>query len=206
MGILKSSNKVGQHLPKLVDILRGFRQIISKLNFRLTQLAQLMNCELKPLLVLVDQTFNFKKIVLLKSVEHFVDVIPHLGFQLTASVAQRQRQVRLTGLLRLDLLRHHNESGGDHLILVADAIADEKVLHGMSEYRTKKAIEDVFCAGSARKPSPDAARIYVRSSPEWNPEEIQLRMNQRMPNFLCFFLLSFLASDSFSETVSTGLV
>src|SRR5215472_7909100 len=149
MGILKSSNEVGQHLPKLVDILRGFGQIISKLDFRLTQLAQLMNGELKPLLVLVDQTFNFKKIVLLKSVEHFLDVIPHLGFQLTASVAQGQRQVRLTGLLRLDLLRHHNEGGGDDLILVADAIADEKVLHGMSEYRTKKAIEDVFCGGSA---------------------------------------------------------
>src|SRR5579871_196690 len=101
-----------------------------------------MNRELEPLLVLVDQTFHFKKIVLLKSVEHFVDVVPHLGFQLTASVAQSQRQVRLTGLLGLDLFRNNHESGGDDLVLVADAIADVKVLHGMSEYRTKKAIGD----------------------------------------------------------------
>src|SRR5215471_2394131 len=108
-----------------------------------------MNCELESLLVLVDQSFDFEEIVLLKGVENLVDVVPHLGFQLPASVAQRQRQVGLARFLGLDLLRHDDESGGDDLILVANAIADVKVLHGMSEYRTKGAGTRIFCLISA---------------------------------------------------------
>src|SRR5215469_10180200 len=202
-----------------------------------------MNCELESLLVLVDQSFDFEEIVLLKGVENLVDVVPHLGFQLPASVAQRQRQVGLARFLGLDLLRHDDESGGDDLILVANAIADVKVLHGCLSIKQRqwergfydsagqcgrtaisgamlvgflsvpgesgvlrgKSFTAEFAEKSRRVRKGKQAMTALGQAYSTAPRNMRSR-NHRMPNFLCFFLLSFLASASFAETVSTGLV
>ena len=89
-----------------------------------------MNRQLKALLVLVDQTLDFEEIILLERVENFLNVIPHLGFQLAAAVAERQGKIGLSGFLGLDLLGYDNKSRGDDFVFVADAIADIKILHG----------------------------------------------------------------------------
>src|SRR5579863_9858867 len=59
MRILERANKLAQRPPKLVDISACLRQIIGELNLRIAQLTQLVNGELKTVLILVDQAFDF---------------------------------------------------------------------------------------------------------------------------------------------------
>jgi hypothetical protein len=63
-----------------------------------------MNRDLEPLFVLIDEAFDFQEVILLKRLEHFVDVIPHFGFNLTGAIAEREREVGLPGFLGFDLL------------------------------------------------------------------------------------------------------
>ena len=94
-----------------------------------------MDRELETILVLVDEAFDLKEVVLLEGVEDFFDVVPHLGFDLAAAITERKRQVRLAGFLGLDLLADDDETRGNDLVLVARAIADVEVFHGWSEYK-----------------------------------------------------------------------
>ncbi len=87
-----------------------------------------MNGELKAILVLVDQPFDLEEVVLLEDADEILDVVPHLGFDLSAAIAQNQRQVRLSILLRLHLLRRHHEAGGNDLVFLPGAVADKKIL------------------------------------------------------------------------------
>ena len=58
------------------------------------------------------------------------DVVPHLGLDLAGAVAEGERQVRLAGLLGLDLLRHHHEAGRDDLVfLLRCSRGDEELFH-----------------------------------------------------------------------------
>src|SRR2546427_498362 len=102
-----------------------------------------MDGELKPILVLVDQAFDFEEIILLEGLENVVNVIPHLSFQLAGAVSHGEGQIRFAGLFRLDLLSDDNKGRSDDLVLVADAVANVEVLHeryamSISEARTKK--------------------------------------------------------------------
>ena len=81
-----------------------------------------MNCDLKPVLIFIDEPFDFQEIVLLKSVEDLLNVVPHLGFDLAATVAKGECEIRLAGLLRLDLFGDDDEAGGDDFIFVVRAI------------------------------------------------------------------------------------
>ena len=54
-----------------------------------------MDGELKPVLVLIYQPFDFNEIVLLEGVERVLDVVPHLGFQMTRAICQSESQIRL---------------------------------------------------------------------------------------------------------------
>ena len=72
-----------------------------------------MDGELEAVLVLVEQAFDLEKVVLFEGVDGILDVVPHLGFDLAAAVAQSERQVRLAGFLGLDLLADDNEAGDD---------------------------------------------------------------------------------------------
>src|ERR1700693_57179 len=89
MEVLERTDKIRQVLPEFVDISGSFRKIVGEFNFGIAQLTQLMDGELKAVLILVDQDFNLQEIVLLYTREHFFHVVPHLVFQLSAAVAER---------------------------------------------------------------------------------------------------------------------
>jgi hypothetical protein len=91
--------------------------------------------KLETLLVFIDEALDLEEIVLLKSIEHFLDVIPHFCFELAAAITECEREVRLAGFLRFDLLGYHDERRGNDFIFVANAIADVEIFHGLSEYK-----------------------------------------------------------------------
>src|SRR5271165_6306522 len=93
MGILKRGYKFGQRSPEFADVLGGFGEVIGEIDFRLFHAAELVNGELKTILVFVDQPLDLEKVVLLESENEFVDVIPHFGFDLAAAVGENQSQV-----------------------------------------------------------------------------------------------------------------
>ena len=78
-----------------------------------------MHRELKAVLVLVDQAFDLEEVILLEGVEDLFNVVPHLGFDLAAAIAESERQIRLAGLLGFDLLGNHDEARGDDLVFLA---------------------------------------------------------------------------------------
>ena len=62
-----------------------------------------MDGELEAVLVLVDQALDLDEVVLLEGVDGVLDVVPHLGFDVAAAIAQGEGQVRLTAFLGFDL-------------------------------------------------------------------------------------------------------
>src|SRR5208283_3868823 len=91
--ILEAGDKFRQLPPQFPDILGGFRKVIGEVDLRLFHAPQLVNRELKTILVFVDKPLDLEKVVLLEDVDEFVDVIPHLGLDLTAAIGEDQRQV-----------------------------------------------------------------------------------------------------------------
>ena len=110
MGILERGDKVRKNLPELVDVFGGLGKVVGEVDFGFAQFAQLVDRELKAVLVLVDEAFDLEEVILLESFENFLDVVPHFGFELAAAVAEGEREVRLAGLLGFDLLAHDDES------------------------------------------------------------------------------------------------
>jgi hypothetical protein len=64
------------------------RQIVGEIDFRFFHAAQLVNRKLKSILVFVDEPFNLEKVVLLEGENEFVDVVPHLGFDLAGAIGE----------------------------------------------------------------------------------------------------------------------
>src|SRR5437868_7423829 len=85
VGIFKACDEACQGLPQLPNILGRLRQVIGKVNFRVSQTAKLVDRKLKAILVLVDQTFNLDEIILLKGVDGIIDVVPHFAFEVITS-------------------------------------------------------------------------------------------------------------------------
>ena len=137
MLILKGRDEVRQRLPELVNILRGLGEIVGELDFRFAQLAQFVDGELEAVLIFVDQAFDFEEVILLKGVEHFLHVVPHLGFELPAPVAKGQSEIRLSGFLRLDLLTDHDKIGSDDFVFVAGAVADVELFHSLHQCKSE---------------------------------------------------------------------
>ena len=133
----ESRHEAGQSLPEFVDIFCGLRQVIGKFDFRFAQLAELVDGELKTVLVFVDEALDLEEIVLLEGFEDFLDVVPHFGFELSGAVAESQSQIRLSGFLGLDLLGDDDEAGCDDLVFLARAVADIEIFHGtvIPEYK-----------------------------------------------------------------------
>src|ERR1700683_1197746 len=147
MAILERGDKVRKSLPELVDVFGGLGKVVGEVDFGFAQFAQLVDRELKAVLILVDEAFDLEEVILLESFENFVDVVPHFGFELAAAVAEGERQVTLAGLLGFDLLAHDDESRSDDLILLPHAIADVKVFHRLSEGKGR------IASGDQRMPS-----------------------------------------------------
>ena len=131
MGIAKGSDESRQGLPQLADILGGLGQVIGEVDLGVAQAAQLVNRDLEAVLVFVEQAFDLEEVVLLEGVDRVLDVIPHLGFDLAGAITQDQRQIRLSGLLRLDLLGNDHKTRGDDLVFVVRAIGQEEFLHAV---------------------------------------------------------------------------
>ena len=81
-----------------------------------------MDRVLKPIFVLVEQSLDLQKVVLLESVEGVLDVVPHLGFNLAAAVCKSKSQIRLSRLLGLNLLGGNDETRSNNLVFEAWAI------------------------------------------------------------------------------------
>src|SRR3989442_11294571 len=73
--VLECRNKVSQRLPEFFDVLGSLWQVVGKIDFPVSQKAQFMNCELKAALVLIDQAFDFKEIILLEDGNGFVNIV-----------------------------------------------------------------------------------------------------------------------------------
>src|SRR5208282_4893009 len=129
VGILQCGHKFGQRCPEFADVLGSLGQIIGEVDFRFFHAAELVNGELKTVLVLVDQPLNLEKVVLLEGQNEFVDVIPHLGFDLAAAIGENQRQVWFAIFFGLHLLGGHYETGGDDLVFLLRTIGDKKLFH-----------------------------------------------------------------------------
>ena len=122
MGIAKGATKVASVCHKLVDILGGLGKIIGEVDFGLAQAAQLVNRDLEAILVFVEQAFDLEEVILLEGVDGVLDVVPHLGFDLAAAVAESQREVGFAGFLGLNLLGNDHETGSDDFVFVVIAI------------------------------------------------------------------------------------
>jgi hypothetical protein len=129
MGVLESSDETGEGSPEFIDVLGGFRKVVVKFDFGFAKLTELVDGELEALLVLVDEAFDFDEVILLEGFQNFFDVVPHLGLELSAAVAESESDIWLPGLFGLDLLGNDDKAGGDDLVLVTQAVADVEVLH-----------------------------------------------------------------------------
>ena len=103
MGVLKGLQNPPSVCQSSPIFLVVFGKIVGKVDFRIAQPAQLVDRELEAVFVFVNQPFDLEKVVLLEGVDEFLDVVPHLGFDLAAAIAQSQRQIRLSGFLWFDL-------------------------------------------------------------------------------------------------------
>src|SRR6266581_1777579 len=139
MRILKSAHKPYQGAPEFVHILGAFRKVIDIVNLRSVHALHFVNSELETVVVLVKNTFDPDEIVLLKGVDGFGDVVPHLGFDLPTTIAERERKVRLAIFLGFDLLRGDYEAGSDDLILKLRGLLQEEILHRLSHSTKHKA-------------------------------------------------------------------
>ena len=99
----------------LPDPARG-REIIARNRPPLFHPHQLVNGELRAVLINLDQALHPHEVVAIEGVHHLGDVVPHLGVDVAGAVAQDQRQVRLAALLLADVLRLNQEHGRDHLV------------------------------------------------------------------------------------------
>ena len=57
-----------------------------------------------PVLKHLRQSLYFDEIVAFKRADHFVDVVPHLGFDFSRTIGQGKGKVRLTALFLTDFL------------------------------------------------------------------------------------------------------
>src|SRR5271169_5770390 len=62
--ILESAHKLRQRSPKFANVFGSLWEIVGKVDVGLFHAPQLVNGELKPILVLVDQTLDLEKVVL----------------------------------------------------------------------------------------------------------------------------------------------
>jgi hypothetical protein len=98
----------GQHLGGVAP--RG-GQVVGQIDLLLLEPPQLVNDQLRTVVVDLKAAFDLDEIVALKGADHLGDVVPHLGLDLAGAVAQGHRQVRLAGLLLPEFLGVNQQRG-----------------------------------------------------------------------------------------------
>jgi len=126
---LERGHKLRQRSPEFADVLGGLGQVVGEVDLSFFHAAQLVNGELKTILILIDEPLDLEKVVLLEGEDEFFDVVPHFGFDLARAICQGQRQVRLAIFFCLHLLRRHHEAGRDDLVFLLATFGDKKLFH-----------------------------------------------------------------------------
>jgi hypothetical protein len=73
-----------------------------------------VNGELRPVVEYLRKAFDLDEVVAVERVHHFGHVVPHLGVKFAGAVAEGQREIKLAGLLLVDLLGVNQEAGSDY--------------------------------------------------------------------------------------------
>src|SRR4029077_6552975 len=129
VNILKAGDIAGQRLPQLADVFRSLGQVIGEIDFRIPETTELMDSDLKSILVFVEQALDLDEVILLESVQGILHVVPHLGFDVAGAITERQRQVRFTRFFGLHLFDDDDEARGNDFVFVLDTIAYKEVFH-----------------------------------------------------------------------------
>ena len=66
MRILKPGNKLRQRPPEFANIFGGLGKIVGEIDLGFFHAPQLVNRQLKTILIFIDQTLDFEKIILLE--------------------------------------------------------------------------------------------------------------------------------------------
>jgi len=107
------AHQLGEHL---VGIALGGGEEIALVHFVVRKPLQLVDGELRPVLVHLQDALHADEVVAVESVHHLGDVIPHLGVHFAALIAQGERQVWFAGLLLPDFLGTHQEAPLHYLV------------------------------------------------------------------------------------------
>src|SRR5437899_8371700 len=62
MRILKRADKLTESQPQFIDVLGGLGKIIGEIHLGIAQSAQLVDCKLEPVLILIEQSLDFEKV------------------------------------------------------------------------------------------------------------------------------------------------
>ena len=146
--ILERGHKLRQRSPEFADVFGGLGQVVGEVDIALVHAPQLVNRELKTILVLVDEALDLEKVVLLEDGDEFVDVVPHLGFDLAAAIRQDQGQIRLAIFFGLHLLRRHHEAGGDDLVFLLRTFGDEELFQAAQPIFSSIASQNYYLGSS----------------------------------------------------------
>src|ERR1700680_4572912 len=62
----------------------------------------------------LNHALDLDEVVAVEAVDHLGDVIPHFRVQLARAVSEQERKIQFAALFLTDLLRMHQETGGDY--------------------------------------------------------------------------------------------
>src|SRR5215469_10821038 len=136
--VLERANEFLERVPQGVNVFVGFRKVIDKIYVGVVQAAQLVNGELEAILESVQEALHLEIVFLLEGVKRILDVVPHLGFDLSGAVAEGQGQIRTAVFLWFDLLGNDYEAGDDDFIFKARAVREIKILHDRGTWQTPR--------------------------------------------------------------------
>src|SRR6266700_2217134 len=98
MRVTYAVHKSAQSAPENVHILGGARKVVGKVDFGFLHRPHLVQGQLETAVEFVNQAPYFDEVVLLKAIDVFRDVVPHLRVNVAGAVPQRKRQVEFTVL------------------------------------------------------------------------------------------------------------
>ena len=112
--VRKACDGGAQFEPHLFGIARGGGEKVAEFHLAVFHRADLVDGELGPVVVDLEQAFDLDEIVTIEGIHDFGDVVPHFGVELAGAIRQQEGEIGLAGALLPDLLRlNEKESGRD---------------------------------------------------------------------------------------------
>ena len=116
-----------QLVPHRFRILQRSRKEIAEIDFAVRHPAQLVNGELRPVVVELHQPFDLDEVVALERLDNLGHVVPHLAVDFARAVRQNQRQVWLARALLPHFFRVNQKYRGRNFVRLQ--FPDERRLH-----------------------------------------------------------------------------